>query len=111
MLRVLPMFWLLLLIGVVLFDPESMTWILAEIVKAKPAEITNAMRVAILVSIGFTMFTFLVSPVFLGSSSYRFGYVNQFDNAINKRIRSLLEVPAEGNMQVVVVDGDGNHGK
>jgi hypothetical protein len=45
----------------------------------------------------------------LAFTNYRYGYFNQFDDAINHRIRELLEVPAEGNMKVNIVDDSIHH--
>lgn len=105
-LKVLPFFLFYLMCTGVLFSPESISTILTEIQKATPDEIVLGIRQAILVSLLLTIFTLFVASLF---SNYRYGYVNQFDKGINKRIRNILEVPTEGDMSVIIVDGDIYH--
>lgn len=105
-LKVMPVFLFYMVCIFILFSPESIAVTLVEIQKAAPNEIVRGLRTLILVSLLLTTLILFIIPMF---SSYRFGYANQFDNEINKRIRRILEVPTEGDMSVIIADGDTYH--
>lgn len=47
-------------------------------------------------------FNLTVLTAGMGFGSLRFGYVNHFDAAISRRVKSLLEVPADGDLSVII---------
>lgn len=107
LLKIVPfMLFYILCIGI-LFSPESISAIvLAEIQRANIDECVQTIRQIIIASIVLSIVVLICASLL---SNYRYGYVNQFDNEINKRIRDLLEVPAAGHMRVTIVDGDSYH--
>ena len=102
--------FLLVLISGTLVAPDEITWLVAAMRNATPAEVTHGMRVALFVYSGLSAFLVLLAATFIG---HRFGYVNQFKDSsgarINLRIREILEVPADGDMGISFADGKSHH--
>jgi hypothetical protein len=66
---------------------------------APPEEVVRFMVTVFASAIAFNA---IVLGFGLGSGSLRLGYTNHFDNTINRRVRMLLEVPAEGDLTVLI---------
>lgn len=106
LMKVLPFFLFYVTLLGVLFAPESISEIMVYIQSATPDEIVQRMRQVIVASLFLSFLIMLISSIVSG---YRYGYANQFDKDINKRIRNILEVPTEGDMRVSIISGDGYH--
>jgi len=107
LMRIVPVIIFAPLAVTLLIAPEMVTEMITVMRTATPADITNGLRLI--------MITFFLPSLMIGISfvfvftGHRFGYINQFENAINERIslrvRAILEVPAEGEVEVHVGKG------
>jgi hypothetical protein len=90
----------------VLAVPTEMAQALTLLRQMPAPELVAALRTLIWV---FGILTSVAAGLTFAFTGYEFGYVNQFDSAINERIslriRSILEVPAEGDVAVQVGKG------
>ncbi|MBB5546691.1 hypothetical protein [Paraburkholderia fungorum] len=103
-LRYVPILWFLALIVLEVGAPSSVTDLIAAMRQATPAEINHA--ICWMLGIGcFVSMIIVALSMLLGG--YPTGVVDQFDGKISHHIRSLLEVPAEGKMMVVVTTDSG----
>jgi len=97
--KAIPVMWFTLLLLVVMFLPAELTQVFSSLARATPAELTHVLRLLLLTTIVSVVLALGIESVFLAN---RRGYVNKFDREIGRRIRRLLEVPTEGDVQVVV---------
>jgi hypothetical protein len=106
-LEFVPFFCFLTLTLLALATPNALTSLLAAISQATPAEMTQGIRMALLVLGGGSTFAFLLVSLIAG---HGFGYINQFSSnigtRISLRIREILKVPADGDMMIKVRDAD-----
>lgn len=109
--RYIPHAWFNLLVIVVIADSlwpglgSDFMAALMKMTKTEPKASLDVFRIALFWGFAFTSFSMLLG---MASGSLTFGAVNEFDCAINRRIRAILEVPAEGQMTVVVEKNDEN---
>lgn len=90
---------LLLLSLLVVFFPEDL---IASITELKNYSLVDIVETSRTVFIYLWIFTSLLMPLLLAFSSKPvYGIYNCFNNKINYEIRRLLEVPTEGNLNVV----------
>ncbi|MDZ5605334.1 hypothetical protein SJI00_21395 [Pseudomonas sp. RP23018S] len=94
-LSVLLGFFLLL----ALFSPDSFTSVLIYMRAADPAAFTEGLR-KLLGCIGL-VFTLMAPTIAILFPRY-FPFQSPFDDALSRKIRSLLEVPTEGSLRIVI---------
>jgi len=81
------------------FSPETFTGIEAEVKTAKPDAITHTVRKLLgFICIAFAVMVPMVAVLFPGYVRFQ----SPFDQALSREIRSLLEVPTEGLLNVVI---------
>ena len=92
---------------VLLIAPDLVTEMITFIRVATPGEITTKLRFLLVFS-GLVEIL-LALPLAILVMRFRFGYINKFESAIRERIsmriRAILEVPAEGDVDVHVGKG------
>lgn len=98
-LRFVPVLWFIMLVLAEIIQPSSVTDFIASMRQATPAEVNHAICWAL--GAGW-IFSMVVVTFCMGLGVYPTGVVDEFDGKINRHIRSLLEVPAEGTMTVIV---------
>lgn len=90
----------------VLAAPGVMADTLTALRQATPTEVIDAMRIIVGVFGGMTIVSLALAACFTG---HGFGYINQFKSAISERIslriRAILEVAADGDVEVHVGKG------
>ncbi len=107
-LRMMPIVFFMPLLAMTLLAPEMVTAMIATIRSATPEEITYSVRSYLSITFLLTLFSMFFTVIFTG---VRFGYIDQFNLQVSQRLRSLLEVPAEGNVMVVVTEDGPNDDK
>ncbi|VVE18395.1 MULTISPECIES: hypothetical protein [Pandoraea] len=98
-LRRVPILWFVMLVAAEVFAPSSVTNVIAVLRQATPALLNQ--QLCSLIWTGW-LFSMVIHAVYIAFFSYPMGYVNEFEARISRHIRSLLEVPAEGTMMVIV---------
>jgi uncharacterized membrane-anchored protein len=98
MLRMFPILLCAPLLAMAALSPETMTAVIELLRTAAAAEITHTLQSYLSIITLLTFFSVFIAAVF---SNFRFGYVDQFDLRINERLRTLMEVPAEGSVTVI----------
>ena len=96
-LRCIPLFLFTAFVMLAVLDPESFTSLIAELRTAEPAQITQAVRTLLLYTI---VLLCVLLPVVVALSPSFFSIRSPFSDAISRRIRSMLEVPTEGDLTV-----------
>ena len=97
--RSLPSVVVGLLLLCAAISPETFTGIVAELKTANPDAITYAVRKLLgFICITFAVMAPMVAILFPGFVRFQ----SPFDQALSREIRSLLEVPAEGLLKVVI---------
>lgn len=97
LLRSVPWLLFVMFLLLVMFDPNSFTALITELRTADPAEITKAVQQLLIYS-WFILCGALPIAIVLCPSTYSFN--NPFSEAVSHRIRSMLEVPTEGQLTV-----------
>lgn len=103
--RNIPFAWFMFFVVVVLADsisPGFGTDFLHAIMAITKVELNaslDAFRIALFWGFAFTTFSFLLG---VASGALDFGAVNEFDLAVNQKIREILEVPTEGPVTVLI---------
>jgi len=109
-LRLVPWAWFVLLFLAMLAAPTEVTAVISALQKASPEAITHGIQQAIIAGIVLSVAAVFVSVI--SGNSIAFGFVDHFNQAINQRLRYILEEPAEGDVMVIVRDvpegADGN---
>ena len=67
-----------------------------------PEQVSHSSQLLLSCSTIFTSGALVLRSGFAGLGEY--GYVDLFDRAIGRRMREVLEVPAEGHVTVCVLD-------
>jgi hypothetical protein len=81
-----------------IFEPASFTDLLTSLRESSPKEITSALRATVFGTWGVMVIFF---PLLLGSlTPSQVAFKNPFEDAVNQRVRSILEVPTEGPLCV-----------
>jgi len=104
-LRFVPVFWFIALIVAEVLGPSEVTAFIGAMRQATPAEVNNGICWMLGAGLLFSML-FVFFCMFVGK--YPSGITDEFGGKINRQIRSLLEVPAEGTMKVVVSGDESN---
>ncbi len=107
--RGIPMLWFL---GAVLFEltaPAEAASVLKQLLQLQPTAQAHYLG-QLLWETGLMSLCLVVLPSVLGALRVP-GYLNVFDLAINRKIREILEVPAEGTMNVLVLSAEGTSEK
>ncbi|PWC98978.1 MULTISPECIES: hypothetical protein [Pseudomonas] len=95
-----PVFLMMALVFLLIVEPASITDLIATTRVATPEAITAGLRATVL----YTWIGMIVLiPTFL--ALFTPGYIafnNPFTDAINRRVRSMLEVPTEGPLSVFI---------
>ena len=97
---VLPATWFTLLAAVVVLSPTEAAALVVVIREATPEILVYGVARFLTWTFCFTAIGLTIKSVLFGRVP--FGYVNQFDQVISDRVRQCLEVPAEGDISVVV---------
>jgi hypothetical protein len=98
-LLMVPVFYFFLFVLLEMGGPSNVTDFITAMRQATPAEVEHAIRM--MLGWGFEFSAVLVFMAY-GLGGYSTGYVDPFDVRIAGRIRSLLEVPAEGVLTVEI---------
>lgn len=99
--RNVPWVALALFMALAVFDPASFTGLIADLRTADPESITKGVRALLQTSF---LITFLCIFMAVVTAGRKFGFKNPFDAALSRRIRSLLEVPTDGELTIMVFD-------
>lgn len=99
--RNVPWVTFALLMAMALFDPASFTGLIADLRTADPESVTKGVRVLLQTSF---LITFLCIFMAVLTAGRKFGFKNPFDAALSRRIRSLLEVPTDGELTIMVYE-------
>ncbi|WP_429359308.1 hypothetical protein [Paraburkholderia sp. GAS32] len=102
-----PVFWFVALLMCEVLGPSNVTDFITAMRQATPAEVNHA--ICWMLGAG-SLVSMIVVAFCMYLGAYPSGVVDEFDRKINHQVRSLLEVPAQGDMMVVVAD-DGNNGQ
>jgi len=94
-----PVFYFVVLLVLEVGSPSDMTDFITAMQQATPAEVNHTIRM--MLGWGF-MFSAICVFFAWGLGGFSTGYVDPFDVKIAGRIRSLLEVPAEGALRVEI---------
>ncbi|MBC3214778.1 hypothetical protein [Serratia fonticola] len=81
-------------------SPENVTAFISSLNIATPADITAVLRDVSYLSLQISVLSFSVKCFFLRDS--KFTYVSPFENAINNKIRAVMEVPANGYVTITI---------
>ena len=102
-LKFVPVMLFLLFVGGVLGAPGMVTELIDQVRASTSAQVTQGLRQLVVWTGMLSVFSFPVAVLLTG---YEFGFVNKFKSAKSERIsfhiRALLEVPAEGEVAVLV---------
>ena len=110
-LQFVPVVWFVVFIWVLVIDPSEMTAFVTKLSELSPEQITSALRRAFDMGLMTAVFFQGVALAISGKASSIFSFHNAFDSDINYRLRKILEVPAEGDLTVLIVDnGDQTNG-
>ena len=101
--KTVPSLALLMLVWLAFFEPQAFD----EMATLSPREWAAWVRGSC--NVFFIAYLFILGSQFLLTSRV-LGFINIIDAEINSRLRTLLEVPAEGEMRVVEIADDGQHG-
>ncbi|MDF9779258.1 hypothetical protein [Pseudomonas baetica] len=97
-----PVFLMIAFAFVLLAEPASITDLIATARAATPEAITAALKATLLFTwIGMLVLVPAVMAMFCPSL---LAFSNPFTDAINRDVRSMLEVPAEGRVWVRIVE-------
>lgn len=108
-LRLTPWLWFIASAGLVLLAPDILGEIFAALTKATPAELANEYRKAVMYG-PVAVAAMLLAGMLMGFGS-KYGYIDRFGEVVGERLRSLLEVPAEGTVDVFIVDDEAKAGQ
>lgn len=97
-----PVIWFMVAFLSVIFDETILTTIFTAIQTNSPEQNTQYFKNTLNISVLISSLSIFLSSIFIGARS--FGYVNLFDLAINRKIREILEVPTDGDVNVTVID-------
>lgn len=85
------------------FDPGSVSGMIADARSATPEELTAFLRASLVMT---WFITLVVFPVALAVARPGFYSIDDpYKRAISRRIRSILEVPTEGPLYVDIIEG------
>ncbi|MBU9439112.1 hypothetical protein KTE91_28945 [Burkholderia multivorans] len=104
-LRFVPIFWFAALVVAEILGPSIVTDLIAAMRQATPTEVNHG--ICWMLGAGM-IFSMLTVSFCMFAGAYPSGLVDEFEAKISRQIRSLLEVPAEGTMSVLVSADDAN---
>lgn len=100
----LPALWLVAAVAWAWLGPDSMLRTLSELGTITPESLREGVSGLMARSVALTLaFHLLYASVF---GFHRYGFKNIFEDDVNRRVREVLEVPAEGNLFCLVDDAD-----
>lgn len=99
--RNVPWVTFALFMAMAVFDPASFTGLIADLRTADPESVTKGVRVLLQTSF---LITFLCIFMAVLTAGRKFGFKNPFEAALSRRIRSLLEVPTDGELMIMVIE-------
>lgn len=88
--------------------PEEITASVIQLATITPEQLSQGIQRLLLWCTVFAVILHCSVFMMFFSGFHKFGYINVFDRAVNKQIRRVLEVPAEGDMFVHIVDEAGD---
>jgi len=103
----LPVMIVMAGMALIVFQPETVADALAALMKATPQQIAHALRMVVIVISVVSALAYVLALGLVSLRSRAFKTNGRqlpavFDREINRRIRALLEVPAEGDMTVTI---------
>lgn len=101
--RLVPSMWFLVAVILAIWAPEAITEFVASFQKFSPSEVSQGFQRMLLWSVLFNGVA-LMAHVGFAAGFQPYGYINMIDRAVSRRIREVLEVPAEGELMVTVID-------
>lgn len=81
-------------------SPSSVTELISSLKYSTPTDITTLIHTITNFAILISIFSFIMMLFFMPHT--RFNYISPFDVAINKIIRTIMEVPANGDVTVSI---------
>lgn len=105
-LRLVPLLWFMVAVLLGIWYPDSITEFVASFPTLSPSQVSQSFQHMLLWSTFVTGVSLMLRAALTGSSAgfQPYGYINMIDRAVSRRIREILEVPAEGDMMVTVTD-------
>jgi hypothetical protein len=100
------LYFFLAALGVVCLADSEWQGIIDAVRGLSLSEALGYARKALLYGWTFNMFAHL-TEILLTSSASRYGFTNHLDAAIGQELRRILEVPAEGDVMVIVINDEG----
>ncbi len=108
-LRLTPWLWFITSAGLAVLAPDILGDVFAALSKATPAELANEYRKAVMY--GPLGVSAMLLAGMAGGFGSKYGFVDRFGEVVGERLRALLEVPAEGSIDVFIVDDEAKAGQ
>lgn len=101
MLRMVPFAWFVMVVVALGVAPDDLAAVINSVKVGSAEEVVGVLRQAVVIGATLTGVAITGSMAFGG---HTYGYVSRFDEFVGQRLRELMEVPAEGDVFVIVRD-------